>query len=161
MAFVHQVGWSSLIVSLLAGAAGMLSLTSAMSAVLVGVFISVAMVLAARYAVVAATLGDWAQCAGSFGRLVVNLVGIIASASVVLALRWAGGRAWPAGCRCGRCGEACSAAVPQFSRPCNAVVAWFRQRLRGDYVRWPVEEWEAGLSGEHAAVTSADRSCVT
>lgn len=67
VAFVYQVGWSSLIVSLLAGAAGMMALTSAKSAVLVGVFISVTAVPAAGYAVVAETLGDWAQCAGRSG----------------------------------------------------------------------------------------------
>ncbi|MGP4019973.1 DUF389 domain-containing protein [Saccharopolyspora sp. 5N708] len=87
VAFVYQVGWSSLIVSLLAGAAGMLSLTSAKSAVLVGVFISVTTVPAAGYAVVAATLGDWAQCLGSVAQLLVNLVGIVVAAAAVLVLR--------------------------------------------------------------------------
>ncbi|RKT86569.1 uncharacterized hydrophobic domain-containing protein [Saccharopolyspora antimicrobica] len=87
VSFVYQVGWSSLIVSLLAGAAGMLSLTSAKSAVLVGVFISVTTVPAAGYAVVAATLGDWVQCASSIAQLAVNLVGIVVSATVVLLLR--------------------------------------------------------------------------
>ncbi|MGW1676367.1 DUF389 domain-containing protein [Saccharopolyspora sp. NPDC002376] len=87
VSFIYQVGWSSLVVSLLAGAAGMLSLTSAKSAVLVGVFISVTTVPAAGYAVVAATLGDWAQCASSIAQLAVNLVGIVVAASAVLLLR--------------------------------------------------------------------------
>ncbi|MCI2420162.1 DUF389 domain-containing protein [Saccharopolyspora sp. K220] len=87
VAFVYQVGWSSLIVSLLAGAAGMLSLTSAKSAVLVGVFISVTTVPAAGYAMVAATLGDWAQCLSSVAQLLVNLVGIVVAATGVLVLR--------------------------------------------------------------------------
>ncbi|MDA3630953.1 DUF389 domain-containing protein [Saccharopolyspora oryzae] len=87
VSFIYQVGWSSLVVSLLAGAAGMLSLTSAKSAALVGVFISVTTVPAAGYAVVAATLGDWAQCASSIAQLAVNLAGIVVAASAVLLLR--------------------------------------------------------------------------
>ena len=83
VAFVYQVGWPSLIVSLLAGAAGMLSLTSAKSAALVGVFISVTTVPAAGYAVVAATLGDWWQCLGSTAQLALNLLGIVVAAVAV------------------------------------------------------------------------------
>lgn len=57
--FIYQVGPFSLVVALLAGAAGMLSLVTAKSAALVGVFISVTTVPAAGFAVVAATLGEW------------------------------------------------------------------------------------------------------
>ncbi|GAB3574956.1 DUF389 domain-containing protein [Amycolatopsis endophytica] len=85
--FVYDVGWYSLIVALLAGAAGMLSMTSAKSAALVGVFISVTTVPAAGYAVVAAVVGEWAKAASSFGQLAVNLVGIVAAAAVVLLVR--------------------------------------------------------------------------
>ncbi|OXM65020.1 MULTISPECIES: DUF389 domain-containing protein [Amycolatopsis] len=85
--FVYDVGWYSLIVALLAGAAGMLSMTSAKSAALVGVFISVTTVPAAGYAVVAAVVGEWVKAAYSFGQLAVNLVGIVAAAAVVLLLR--------------------------------------------------------------------------
>ncbi len=53
--FIFQVGPLSFVVALLAGAAGMLSLVSAKSAALVGVFISVTTVPAAGFAVVAAT----------------------------------------------------------------------------------------------------------
>src|SRR5690349_23364933 len=59
--FIYSVGWFSLIVALLAGAAGMLALTSAKSASLVGVFISVTTVPAAGYAAVAAVEARWAQ----------------------------------------------------------------------------------------------------
>ncbi len=62
--FIFQVGPLSFVVALFAGAAGMLSLVSAKSAALVGVFISVTTVPAAGFAVVAATVGDW-QVAGS------------------------------------------------------------------------------------------------
>ncbi|MGH3877177.1 MAG: DUF389 domain-containing protein [Actinophytocola sp.] len=85
--FVYQVGPWSLIVALLAGAAGMLSMTSAKSAVLVGVFISVTTVPAAGYASVAAILGDWARFGESVGQLAVNLVGIVVAAVLVLVLR--------------------------------------------------------------------------
>src|SRR5262249_25686900 len=85
--FVYQVGWWSLIVAVLAGAAGMLALTSTKSAVLVGVFISVTTVPAAGYAAVAAILGEWSRFFGSVGQLVVNLIGIVFAASLVLLLR--------------------------------------------------------------------------
>jgi uncharacterized hydrophobic protein (TIGR00271 family) len=87
VSFIYQVGWASLVVSLLAGAAGMLSLTSAKSAALVGVFISVTTVPAAGYAVVAATLGDWGRCAASSAQLLVNLTGIVLAGAAVLLVR--------------------------------------------------------------------------
>ena len=82
--FIYSVGWFSLIVALLAGAAGMLALTSAKSASLVGVFISVTTVPAAGYAAVAAVEARWAQVASSIGQLGVNLLGIIVAAVLVL-----------------------------------------------------------------------------
>jgi uncharacterized hydrophobic protein (TIGR00271 family) len=88
--FVYDVGWWSLIVAVLAGAAGMLSLTSAKSAALVGVFISVTTVPAAGYASVAVILGEWSRFASSVGQLAVNLVGIVVAGVVVLLLRKGG-----------------------------------------------------------------------
>ena len=85
--FVFEVGPFSLIVALLAGAAGMLSMTSAKSAALVGVFISVTTVPAAGYAAVAAVLGQWDICLQSIAQLAVNLVGVVVAAALVLALR--------------------------------------------------------------------------
>jgi uncharacterized hydrophobic protein (TIGR00271 family) len=82
--FIYSIGWFSLIVALLAGAAGMLALTSAKSASLVGVFISVTTVPAAGYAAVAAVEARWGQVAGSIGQLAVNLVGIVVAAVLVL-----------------------------------------------------------------------------
>ncbi|MEV6610993.1 DUF389 domain-containing protein [Kutzneria sp. NPDC051319] len=82
--FVYQVGPYSLIVALLAGAAGMLAMTSAKSAALVGVFVSVTTVPAAGYAVVAAVVGEWDRCVGSLVQLVVNMLGIVLAAAVVL-----------------------------------------------------------------------------
>lgn len=85
--FVYEVGWWSLIVAVLAGSAGMLSLTSSKSAALVGVFISVTTVPAAGYAAVAAILGEWERCLESVGQLGVNMIGIVLAAAVVLLLR--------------------------------------------------------------------------
>lgn len=85
--FIYQVGPFSLILALLAGAAGMLSLTSAKSAALIGVFISVTTVPAAAFAVVAATTGDWRTAGESTLQLLVNLGGIVFAGVVVLLLR--------------------------------------------------------------------------
>jgi uncharacterized hydrophobic protein (TIGR00271 family) len=85
--FVYDIGPWSLIVALLAGAAGMLSMTSAKSAALVGVFISVTTVPAAGYASVAAILGEWDRAASSVGQLVINLIGIVLAAAAVLLMR--------------------------------------------------------------------------
>ncbi|MGW3961171.1 DUF389 domain-containing protein [Amycolatopsis sp. NPDC005003] len=90
--FVFSVGAPSLVVALLAGAAGMLAMTSAKSAALVGVFISVTTVPAAGYAVVAAVAGEWSRCLQSVGQLLVNLLGIVAAAAIVLMVRRNGQR---------------------------------------------------------------------
>jgi uncharacterized hydrophobic protein (TIGR00271 family) len=85
--FVYEVGPWSLIVAVLAGAAGMLAMTSAKSAALVGVFISVTTVPAAGYASVAAILGEWSRFGESARQLGVNLLGVVLAATVVLLLR--------------------------------------------------------------------------
>jgi len=90
--FIYTVGPFSLIVALLAGAAGMLALTSAKSASLVGVFISVTTVPAAAFASVALVEGRFAQAAESALQLVVNLVGIVIAAAAVLLLFRRSGR---------------------------------------------------------------------
>ncbi|MGZ8802728.1 MAG: DUF389 domain-containing protein [Mycobacterium sp.] len=85
--FIFQVGPTSFVVALLAGAAGMLSLVSSKSAALVGVFISVTTVPAAGFAAVAGILGDWDVAARSATQLAVNLVGIVLAGVLVLVLR--------------------------------------------------------------------------
>ena len=82
--FIYQVGPFSFIIALLAGAAGMFSLTSAKSGALVGVFISVTTVPAAAFAVVAAEDGRWDRALSSVAQLLVNLVGILVAAVAVL-----------------------------------------------------------------------------
>lgn len=86
MDFIYEVGPFSLVVAMLAGAAGMLSLTSARSSALVGVFISVTTVPAAAYASVAVIEGRWSEAGQSVLQLGVNLVGAIGAAAVVLVL---------------------------------------------------------------------------
>ncbi len=85
--FIYQVGPYSLILALLAGAAGMLSLVSARSAALIGVFISVTTVPAAAFAVVALTTGAWQMAGESALQLLVNLAGIVSAGMVGLMLR--------------------------------------------------------------------------
>ncbi|MET8654379.1 DUF389 domain-containing protein [Nocardia aurea] len=85
--FIYEVGPFSLIVALLAGAAGMLSLVTSKSAALIGVFISVTTVPAAGFAVVAATVGKWNIAMMSVGQLAVNLSGIVVAGVIVLELR--------------------------------------------------------------------------
>jgi uncharacterized hydrophobic protein (TIGR00271 family) len=82
--FVYKVGPFSLIIALLAGAAGMLSLTSAKSGALVGVFISATTVPAAGYAAVAAVEGRWDRALSSTVQLLVNLAGLVLAGAVVL-----------------------------------------------------------------------------
>ncbi|WP_227981763.1 DUF389 domain-containing protein [Nocardia spumae] len=85
--FIYEVGPFSLVVALLAGAAGMLSLITAKSAALVGVFISVTTIPAAGFAVVAATVGEWHKAFMSIGQLGVNMIGIVVAGVIVLNLR--------------------------------------------------------------------------
>ncbi|MEV8638142.1 DUF389 domain-containing protein [Streptosporangium sp. NPDC051023] len=78
----------SFIVALLAGAAGVLSVTAGKSSALVGVFISVTTVPAAGYFAVAAALTRWDDMAASVAQLAVNIAGmIIAGTTTLLAQR--------------------------------------------------------------------------
>ncbi|ANY09530.1 DUF389 domain-containing protein [Pseudonocardia sp. HH130630-07] len=92
MDFIYEVGPFSLVVAVLAGAAGMLSLTSARSSALVGVFISVTTVPAAAYGAVAAIEGRWTEAGLSVLQLGLNLVGAVAAAAGVLLLARSGSR---------------------------------------------------------------------
>ncbi len=85
--FIFDVGRMSFAVSMLAGAAGMLSLVSSKSAAMIGVFISVTTVPAAGAAVVAAVVGEWPVAWESAMQLAVNLFGIV-TAGVLVLLLW-------------------------------------------------------------------------
>jgi uncharacterized hydrophobic protein (TIGR00271 family) len=82
--FIYHPGPYSLIVALLAGTAGMLSVIGRRSAALIGVFISVTTVPAAGYVAVALVLGEYQKAAGSALQLFLNLIGIVVSAVAVL-----------------------------------------------------------------------------
>jgi uncharacterized hydrophobic protein (TIGR00271 family) len=75
----------SFVVALLAGAAGVLSITADKSSALVGVFISVTTIPASGYAAVALALGEWAEVGGSAAQLAANLAGMVVSGTATLA----------------------------------------------------------------------------
>jgi uncharacterized hydrophobic protein (TIGR00271 family) len=82
--FIYHPGPYSLIVAVLAGTAGMLSVISRRSAALIGVFISVTTVPAAGFVAVALVLGEYEKAAGSALQLGLNLLGIVVAAVAVL-----------------------------------------------------------------------------
>lgn len=84
--FVSHPNVYSVIVALLAGVAGTLSLTAAKSTALVGVFISVTTVPAAAGIATAAVTGRYSDAWGASVQLIVNLLCIIAAAFVTLSV---------------------------------------------------------------------------
>ncbi|MFF3321367.1 DUF389 domain-containing protein [Streptomyces sp. NPDC002889] len=83
-AFIYAPDEFSFVVALLAGAAGMLSLTSAKSGALVGVAISVTTVPAAANAAVAFSFSEYEQAWGSTEQLLLNLLGIVLAGTLTL-----------------------------------------------------------------------------
>ncbi|MFG1805682.1 DUF389 domain-containing protein [Streptomyces sp. NPDC049040] len=87
--FIWQPTADSFVVALLAGIAGVLSLTSAKSGALVGVAISVTTVPAAANAALALSYASWHELLGSTWQLVLNLAGIIvAGLLTMLVQKW-------------------------------------------------------------------------
>ena len=82
--FIYHPGWFSLITAVVAGTAGMLSLTSSKSAALVGVFISVTTIPAAGNAAVGGVLGRWHETWQSLAQLGINIVGIVVAGMLTL-----------------------------------------------------------------------------
>jgi uncharacterized hydrophobic protein (TIGR00271 family) len=74
-------------VAVCAGAAGMLSLTTAKSGALIGVLISVTTIPAAANIGIAAAYQDWPAWRGSIGQLTVNLAAILVAGTSVLAVQ--------------------------------------------------------------------------
>jgi len=72
------------IVAACAGAAGMLSLSTAKSGALVGVLISVTTIPAAANIGIAAAYGDWHTAGGSAAQLAINLVAILLAGTATL-----------------------------------------------------------------------------
>jgi uncharacterized hydrophobic protein (TIGR00271 family) len=71
-------------VAFCAGIAGMVSLTTAKSAALIGVFISITTIPAAANAGIAAAYSDWSSFRGSLAQLVVNLSAILLAGTLTL-----------------------------------------------------------------------------
>ncbi|WP_151771754.1 DUF389 domain-containing protein [Streptomyces abyssomicinicus] len=86
-AFIYAPDAFSFVVALLAGCAGMLSLTSAKSGALVGVAISVTTVPAAANAAVAFEYDYYGQAWGSSLQLLVNLGGIVLAGTLTLLIQ--------------------------------------------------------------------------
>jgi uncharacterized hydrophobic protein (TIGR00271 family) len=74
--FIYHPDRWSIVVAVLAGVAGVLSLTSASSNALVGVFISVTTVPAAGNIALGLAFGQWNQVEGSALQLVINIAGM-------------------------------------------------------------------------------------
>ena len=82
----HPDKWS-LVVAVLAGIAGVLSLTSAKSGALVGVFISVTTVPAAADMAISLALGAGPEFRSAATQLGINLAGILVAATATLAIQ--------------------------------------------------------------------------
>ena len=83
---IHPDRWS-FIVAVLAGVAGILSITARKSSALVGVFISVTTVPAVGNLAVAIVLEHWNEVGASFVQLAVNLAGMVVAGVVTLAVQ--------------------------------------------------------------------------
>jgi uncharacterized hydrophobic protein (TIGR00271 family) len=87
--FISHPDEYTVLVALLAGAAGALSLSTAKSGALVGVLISVTTIPAAANVGVATAYRDWNEVGGAAGQLALNLVCIVTAVVTTLSLqRW-------------------------------------------------------------------------
>ena len=77
----------SFLIALLAGVAGMLSLSTSKSSALVGVLISVTTIPAAANVGVAAAYGDWSECRGALLQLAINLGTIVLAGIATLSVQ--------------------------------------------------------------------------
>jgi uncharacterized hydrophobic protein (TIGR00271 family) len=82
--FISNPDFLSFFVAVVAGCAGMLSLTTAKSGALIGVLVSVTTIPAASNVGVAAAYGEWDAATGAAGQLVINLTGIVVAGVVTL-----------------------------------------------------------------------------
>jgi hypothetical protein len=86
---ISQPDFFTFFVAACAGAAGMLSLSTAKSGALIGVLISVTTIPAAANVGVAAAYRDWSTMGGSIAQLGINLGSIMLAGTAVLFLqRW-------------------------------------------------------------------------
>jgi uncharacterized hydrophobic protein (TIGR00271 family) len=85
--FIFTPNWWSLTIAVIAGAAGVLALTSAKSGGLVGVFISVTTIPASGNIALALVFGLWPEFWGSTLTLVINILGMALAGWATLALQ--------------------------------------------------------------------------
>jgi uncharacterized hydrophobic protein (TIGR00271 family) len=85
--FISDPNTYSVIVALLAGTAGVLSLTTAKSGALIGVLISVTTIPAAANVGVATAYGDWRELQGALAQLLINLGAIVVAGVATLSLQ--------------------------------------------------------------------------
>lgn len=90
--FISHPDVYSALVALLAGVAGLLSLTTAKSGALLGVLISVTTIPAAANIGVAAAYADWQQARGALAQLALNMACIVIAGTVTLAAQRLGFR---------------------------------------------------------------------
>jgi len=87
VAFIYSPNAWSLIVAVIAAAAGVLALTTSMSTGIIGVFISVTTIPASGNIAVGLVFGQWNQVAGSAAQLAINITGMALAGWATLALR--------------------------------------------------------------------------
>lgn len=87
VAFIYSPNWWSVIVAVIAAAAGVLALTSARSTGIIGVFISVTTIPASGNVAVAAVFGAWDQVWGSAAQLGINIAGMAIAGWLTLEIR--------------------------------------------------------------------------
>ncbi len=85
--FISNPDFLSFFVAVVAGVAGILSLTTAKSGALIGVLVSVTTIPAASNVGVAAAYGEWDTAVGAAEQLVINLAGIIVAGVLTLTLQ--------------------------------------------------------------------------
>lgn len=85
--FIAHPSTFSVLVALFAGAAGMLSLTTAKSGALIGVLISVTTIPAAANVAVASAYADWSEFRGALAQLALNLACIVVAGVATLTVQ--------------------------------------------------------------------------
>ena len=75
---INTPNWFSVVVAILAGIVGVVSLTQARASALIGVFISVTTIPAAADIGVSLAFGSWHECGGSALQLLLNVVLLVA-----------------------------------------------------------------------------------
>ena len=86
-AFIARPDGMALVVAVLAGIVGMLSLTEGRSGALVGVLVSVTTIPAAANVGVAAAYGAWSEVRGAAAQLVLNLTGLLVAGVLTLVVQ--------------------------------------------------------------------------